>query len=293
MSLCGKIGDIEWHRIVESEGPEFNVEFLIPDATPEALAPHLDWLQPRFLDPVSGKLVMAVQSYLLKTRHHNILIDSCVGNDKERRFHTPWAHKNDTRYLDSLATVGLTPDSIDFVMCTHLHADHVGWNTRLIDGRWTPTFANARYVFANSEFEYWNQLNKNGKKYSDGCIDDSVLPVVEAGMADIVADDYALDDNIWFVPTPGHTPGHVSIAVQSRDSCAVLTGDVAHTPLQCREPDWSAVGCTDRAQSATTRRAFLERYCESDTLIMTSHFPAPSIGHVRRLKNNFDFAFID
>ena len=125
MSLGGKIGDIEWYRIVESEGPDFNVEFLIPDATPEALAPHCDWMQPRFLDPISGKLVMAVQSYLLKTRHHNILIDSCVGNDNERRFHAPWSHKNDTRYLDSLATIGLTPSSIDFVMCTHLHADHV------------------------------------------------------------------------------------------------------------------------------------------------------------------------
>ena len=163
MNLGGNIGDIEWYRIVETEGPDFNVEFLIPDATPEALAPHRHWLQPRFLDPATGNLVMAVQSYLLKTRHHTILIDSCVGNDKQRRFHAPWSHRTDTRYLDSLATVGLTPDSIDFVMCTHLHADHVGWNTRLIDGRWTPTFANARYVFAISEFEYWNELNKKGK----------------------------------------------------------------------------------------------------------------------------------
>lgn len=293
MSLGGKIGDIEWHRIVETEGPDFDVEFLIPEATPEALAPHRGWLEPRFLDPATGKLVLAVQSYLLRTRHHTILIDSCIGNDKERRFHAPWSHRAGTRYLDSLATVGLTPEDIDFVMCTHLHADHVGWNTRLIDGRWTPTFANARYVFARSEFAYWTELNKKGKKYSDGCIDDSILPVVEAGQADIVADDYAFDDNIWFVPTPGHTPGHVSIALQSGDARAVLTGDVAHTPLQCREPGWSAIGCTDRAQSAATRRDFLERYCETDTLVMTSHFPTPSIGHVRRHGNTFDFAFAE
>lgn len=291
MSLSGAIGDIEWHRIVETEEPDFDVGFLLPDATPEALTPHRDWLEPRFLDPSSQKLVMATQSYLLKTRHHTILIDSCVGNDKERRFHTPWSGRTGTHYLDALAKVGLAPEGIDFVMCTHLHADHVGWNTRLIDGRWVPTFPNARYVFAKTEFEFWNELNKKGKKYSDGCIDDSVLPVVEAGQADIVADDYAFDDHIRFVPTPGHTPGHVSVSVRSSGSSAVLSGDVVHTPLQCREPSWSAVGCADRKQSAATRRTFLETYCETDTLVMTGHFPSPSIGHVQRHGDAFDFAY--
>jgi glyoxylase-like metal-dependent hydrolase (beta-lactamase superfamily II) len=289
MSLHGMIGDIEWHRIIESEEPDFKVDFLLPDATPEALAPHRHWMEPRFLDPASQKLVMAMQSYVLKTRHHTILIDSCVGNDKERRFHAPWSHRAGTRYLDALAEVGLSPDGIDFVMCTHLHADHVGWNTRLIDGRWVPTFPNARYVFAKTEFEFWTELNKKGKKYSDGCIDDSVLPVVEAGQAEIVADDYAFDDHIWFVPTPGHTPGHTSVCVRSKDASAVMSGDVLHTPLQCREPNWSAVGCSDRAQSAATRGAFLETHCETDTVVMTGHFPSPSIGHVRRHGDSFDF----
>ena len=293
MNLGGYIGDIQWHRVIEDEGPEFDVGFLIPDATPEALAPHRAWLEPRFLDPATDKLVLVTQSYVLRTRHHVILIDSCVGNDKERRFHRPWSHRTGTRYLDALAAAGLAPDDVDFVMCTHLHADHVGWNTRLIDGRWVPTFANARYVFAKTEFEHWSEINKLGKKYSDGCIDDSVLPVVEAGQADIVADDYAFDDDIRFEPTPGHTPGHVSIAVRSGDARAVLSGDVVHTPLQCREPGWSAVGCTDRVQSAATRRAFLDRHCETDTLVMTGHFPSPSIGHVRRRGDGFDFALAD
>jgi len=293
MSLGGRIGDIAWHRVIESEGPEFDVGFLLPDATPEALARHRGWLEPRFLDPGTDKLVMATQSYVLRTRHHVILVDACVGNDKERRFHAPWSHRTGSRYLDSLAAIGLAPEDIDFVMCTHLHADHVGWNTRLIDGRWTPTFANARYVFARSELDYWTEINKLGKKHSDGCIDDSVLPVVEAGQADIVADDYAFDDEIWFEPTPGHTPGHVSIVLRSHGARAVLSGDVAHTPLQCREPGWSAVGCADRAQSAATRRDFLERYCETDTVVMTSHFPSPSIGYVRRLGDGFDFVLLE
>ncbi len=292
MITGGEIGHITWRRVIETEGPEFDIGFLLPDATADALAPHRAWLEPRFLDPASGKLVMATQSYVLRTRHHAILVDACVGNDKERRFHAPWSHRHEARYLDNLAAIGLAPENIDFVMCTHLHADHVGWNTRLVDGRWVPTFPNARYLFAATEFAHWEALNKKGKKYSDGCIDDSVLPVVEAGRADIVADDYAFDDEIHFEMTPGHTPGHVCIRLDSQDRRAVLSGDVMHAPIQCREPGWSAVGCTDPALSAATRRAFLDRHCETDTLVMTAHFPSPSAGHVIRHGETFDFAFM-
>ncbi len=291
MRRGGTVGGIEWHRIIESEEPDFDVGFLLPDATPEALAPHRAWLEPRFLDPASNKLVMAMQSYVLRTRHRTILVDACVGNRKERRFHAPWAHRTSTRWLDNLAAVGLAPDDIDFVMCTHLHADHVGWNTRLLDGRWVPTFPNARYLFARTEYEHWIEVNKGGKKYSDGCIDDSVLPVVEAGQAEIVADDYAFDDEISFALAPGHTPGHVAIGLASQGARAVLSGDVCHTPLQCREPGWSAVGCSDRAQSAATRRAFLERYGDTGTLVMTAHFPSPSVGFVRARGEAFDWVY--
>ena len=199
----GRTGGIEWHRIVESEEPDFDVFFLLPDATGQNLAPHRDWLEPRFLDPASNKIVMAMQSYVLRTRHCTILVDACVGNDKERRFHPPWARRTSTRYLDNLAAIGLAPENIDFVMCTHLHADHVGWNTRLAGGRWVPSFPNARYLFARTEYEHWIEINKGGKKYSDGCIDDSVLPVVEAGQADMVVDDdHEFDDEIRFAPHP-------------------------------------------------------------------------------------------
>ena len=293
MELAGEIGEIGWHRIIEAEGPEFEIGFLLPDATPDALEVHRSWMEPRFLEPDTGKLVMTTQSYVLRTRHHVILVDTCVGNDKERRFYPPWSGMSGTRYLDSLAGIGLAPDDVDFVMCTHLHADHVGWNTRLIDGRWVPTFPNARYLFGRTEYDHWTELNKLGKKYSDGCIDDSVLPVVEAGQADIVADDYAFDDQIRFAPTPGHTPGHVAISLKSSGRHAILSGDVVHSPIQCREPGWSAVGCTDPVLSAATRRAFLDRVCETDTLVMTGHFPSPSVGHVRRHGDAFDFSFLD
>ena len=289
MQVGGIIGDISWHRIIEHEGPEFEIRFLLPDADENRIDSHRHWMEPRFLEPGSDRLVMATQSYVLQTRHHTILVDSCVGNDKERRFYPPWSGRSSTRYLDSLGSLGLSVHDIDFVMCTHLHADHVGWNTRLLDGRWVPTFPNARYVFAKTEFDYWSELNKKGKKYSDGCIDDSVLPVVEAGQADIVADDFAFNDQIRFEPSPGHTPGHVCVRMTSRGAKAVISGDVVHTPVQCREPGWSAVGCSDRAQSAATRRSFLDRYCESDVLVMTGHFPSPSVGSVVRLGDTFDF----
>jgi len=289
MTHGGTVGGIVWHRVVETEGPEFAPGFLLPDASPEALAPHRGWLEPRFLDPVSGKLVLAVQSYLLRTSRHVVLVDSCVGNGKERRFHAPWSRRASPEWLDRLAALGAAPEDVDFVLCTHLHADHVGWNTRLVDGRWTPTFPNARYVFARTELEYWLALNEKGRKYSDGCIDDSVLPVIEAGQAEIVADDHALDDEIRLRPSPGHTPGHVCIELASGGRRAVLSGDVCHTPLQCREPGWSAVGCADRAQSAATRRAFLDAHCETDVLVMTAHFPSPSTGYVRRMGEAFDF----
>ena len=291
MNFGGIIGQITWHRIIETEGPEFKIDFLLPDAAPLEIDAHRDWMEPRFLEPGTNRLIMATQSYVLKTQNYTILIDSCVGNDKERRFYAPWSRRSGSRYLENLASIGCSVDDIDFVLCTHLHADHVGWNTRLVDGRWVPTFPNARYVFAKTEFEYWSEVNRKGKKYSDGCIDDSVLPVIEANQAEIVEDNYAFNNQVWFEPTPGHTPGHVSIALKSGGKNAIISGDVVHTPVQCREPHWSAVGCSDRIQSAKTRKTFLDRYCETETLVMTGHFPSPSVGHVCRHGNAFDFAF--
>lgn len=290
--LEGRIGDVTWRRIVEYEEPDFAVSMLLPDATDDALAPYRDWLEPRFLDPASQELVMANQSYLLRTRHHLVLVDSCCGNDKERRFHEPWAMRKSTAYMDGLAAAGVAVDDIDYVMCTHLHPDHVGWNTRLLDGRWVPTFPNAKYVFAKDEYAFWEKLSEKGKGPTDGSFFDSVLPVVEAGQAEMVAHDFSLDDEIALLPTPGHTPGHVSIEIASAGAGGIVTGDVMHTPLQVREPDWSAVGCSDRAQSAATRRALLERCVDTDTLVMTGHFPSPSVGHVVSASGGFDFRFL-
>ena len=286
------IGDIEVTRIIEMEGPDFAPFEFFPDCTPEMLKPHLGWLQPRFLDPTNGKLVFAIQSYLLRTNHHTILIDSCVGENKERTRFPNWNLRKNTDYIAKLAAAGVSPESIDYVLCTHLHADHVGWNTRLVDDRWVPTFANARYLFTRNEHDFWQAKSaKNPRKYDDGCYQDSVLPIIEAGQALIVDQDHALDDQIWLEPSPGHTPGHVSIRARSGDSEAVFSGDLMHNVLQCIYPDLVSRACFDKPLARQTRRTFLECYCDKPIQVMTAHFPSPSSGHIHRHDNSYRFSY--
>ncbi len=195
--------------------------------------------------------------------------------------------------MEELAALGLRPENIDFVLCTHLHADHVGWNTRLVDGRWVPTFPNAKYIFSRQEWEFWEAKNKKGPKYSDGCIDDSVLPVIESGLADIVESDHALNDSLWLEPSPGHTPGHVSLRLRSKGQNAVMSGDVIHTPLQCAFPQWSTAGCFDKELSRTTRRAFLECHCDTDMRSCPRTFLRPAMGRVTRRGDAFAYLYCE
>jgi glyoxylase-like metal-dependent hydrolase (beta-lactamase superfamily II) len=195
-----------------------------------------------------------------------------------------WNLKRDETFMRALAAVGLGVENIDFVMCTHMHVDHVGWNTRLVDGRWKPTFPMARYLFSKGEFDYWTEQHAKAPSPPFG---DSVLPVVEAGQAELVRDDYALDDHVRLLPTPGHTPHHVSVCFGRDRDDAVMTGDVLHSPLQARYPELSSRFDVDMALSAKTRRQFFERYCDTATLCCTAHFPSPSIGRIGRSGEGF------
>ena len=228
-------------------------------------------------------LILCFQSYVVRTPHHAILIDSCIGNDKPR-LRPNWDMKTDDTYMRALAAAGISVGDIDFVMCTHLHPDHVGWNTRLEGDRWVPTFPNARYVFARNEFDYWTEQHA---KTPVPPFNDSVLPVVEARRADIVRDDYEIGDHARILPTPGHTPGHVAFTFGRGRHDAVISGDLMHSPLQARYPELSMKFDVDQAQAAKTRRDFLERYCDTDTLCCTAHFPSPSTGKIRRRADGF------
>ena len=284
MGLSFDVGDLAIHRIVEQETPFLPALEMLPELTPELLAENRLWLrQAKALDEADA-LILCFQSYLVRTPHHSILIDTCIGNDKQRPTRPNWHLKTDDAYMRSLKSAGVSPDDIDFVMCTHLHPDHVGWNTRLDNGRWVPTFPNARYVFGKAEFEHWTAQNTNAPVAPFG---DSVLPVVEAGKADIVTSDFAIGDHARILPTAGHTPGHVAFAFGKSGDTAVFSGDLMHSPLQARYPELSPKFDIDPAQAAVTRRNFLERYCDTDTLCCTAHFPSPSTGKIRRHGNGF------
>ncbi len=265
-----RLGEITIARIVEREEPAFTVAGLLPDATPETLEPHRHWLEPKALDPVTGLLILPIQSYVVRTRRHNILIDGCLGEDKSCRWHLPWHRMKGLRFLSDLAALGLAPDDIDFIMCTHLHSDHVGWNTRLVNGRWVPTFPNARYVISRRELAYCQDHNRTAsvEDYKD-CLDESVLPVVATGQALLVNEDHALDDEVWLVPLPGHTPGHFGVRLRSNGAEAVMIGDLMHSPVQCAEPDWRGGSDHDPALARQVRRRFLRRIAESIAAIGT------------------------
>jgi len=283
-----KLGGLEIFRVLELVTP-FSAFDFFPETTEEDWAPHRHWLEPDAMDPKTGKLKLPIQSYVVRTTHHTILIDGCVGNDKSRENRPHWHLKSDTTYLAALAAHGLDPADIDFVLCTHLHSDHVGWNTRLESGRWVPTFPNARYVFSKQEVELWRDVGH--EKFSRTPYEDSVLPIIEAGRAELVANDYALDDEVSLEPTPGHTPGHVAISLKSKGAAAVMCGDLMHSPVQCLYPEWTAWPDWDAEQAKQTRWTFLDRYCESDTLICTAHFPLPSAGHIIRAEEAYRFVY--
>jgi glyoxylase-like metal-dependent hydrolase (beta-lactamase superfamily II) len=229
-------------------------------------------------------LLLCFQSYVVKTPHHTILIDSCIGNDKPRPQRPKWNMKTDDTYLRGLNAAGFAVDDIDFVMCTHLHVDHVGWNTRLENGRWVPTFPKARYLFAKQEYDHWFAENA---KAEIPPFADSVLPVVEARRHELVGNDHQIGDHVRILPTPGHTPGHIAITMGRGKDDAVFSGDLMHSPLQTLYPELSIKFDVDPAAAAKTRRSLLERYCDTDTLCCTAHFPSPSVGKIKRKGSAF------
>jgi len=284
-----KVGDMTVHRIIEMEcGFTPALEFL-PKLTPELLAENREWLRkPEALDD-QDRLVLCFQSYVLQTGRHNILVDSCVGNDKDRPLRPLWHQKKDNVFMQGLADIGLSVHDIDFVLCTHLHVDHVGWNTRLENGRWVPTFPNARYLFSKTELDFW--LAENAKETVPP-IADSVIPILEAKRADLVRSDHSLNDLVSLIPTPGHTIDHYAVTIGKGGKDAVITGDLIHTPLQARYPDLAMRIDYDPRQSSATRWKFLETYCDTATQCCFAHFPSPSRGYIKRWGDGFKCEYI-
>jgi glyoxylase-like metal-dependent hydrolase (beta-lactamase superfamily II) len=280
-----QLGNITVQRIVEHEVPVYPPSEIFDEATAEALEPYREWLEPEAMCPRTGLLVMPVQSYLVRTRHHCILIDSCCGRRKTYAEPSEWHQRSNEAWLTQLLAAGVHPEDVDYVFCTHLHSDHCGWNTRLVDGRWIPTFPNAKYVFARDEYQATESENSL-------IFIENVLPVMEAGQAVLVDLDYALDDEVWLEPALGHSAGHVAVHLRSGPHHAAMCGDMMHSPLQLAEPGWSPNFDYDMAVSANTRKNFLNAHCESGSLVLTAHFPSPSIGHIIPRGNAYDIRYI-
>lgn len=278
------LGDIRVDRIVDWDGPFLTAPQMFPDATREALEPHLAWLVPDALSADELRLKLPVQSYLVRSARHTLLIDTCIGCRKSHDVFRGWGARSDEVWLANLRAAGVAPEDIDTVMCTHLHVDHCGWNTRQVDGRWVPTFPNAKYLFARPEYEASATANSIVFR-------ENVLPVMEAGQAKLVDLDHEIEHGIRFEPTLGHTPGHVAVSLASKGAHAVMSGDLIHSPLQLAFPEWSPKVDWDRALSARTRRRFLEQHADRDVIVMTAHFPQPSMGQVLAAGDAFRFRY--
>lgn len=277
-----KVGTVTITPIFETDAGEV-IQACITDAKPTAIK-AIDWLQPHYA--IEGRLEAQVQSFLVETDGRKIVIDTCIGNGRNRPELPAWANLQ-TDFMERFSKMWL-PHEVDLVLCTHLHFDHVGWNTTLVNGAWEPTFPNAQYIFCEDEFAYWK-----GKPAAEVADDhngfaESVVPVYEAGLAKLVPGDYQVTSEISLIPTPGHTPGHVSILIESQGQSAVISGDAVHHPCQIAHPEWKTFD-TDSDLANKTRRRLLERFADTKTVFIGSHFAEPLAGKVKREGTGFIF----
>jgi len=271
-----KIGDVSVTKIVELEMTG-GTRFLFPQVTPELIKP-IAWLQPHFADE-NGRLRMSIHTFLVETPAHRIVVDTCLGNDKQNRRIPHWNDRQGP-FLADLADAGYPADSIDTVLCTHLHVDHVGWNTMLRDGRWVPTFPNARYLMGRAEYEHWSTNTQ--REDMRHILADSVTPILDAGLATLVETDHRVCDEISLTPTVGHTPGHVSVMIESRGERALISGDFMHHPCQIAHPEWDTTADSDPQQGILTRRMMFERLADTPVLVIGTHFAGATAGRIVR-----------
>lgn len=271
-----RIGEVEVARIVEVENWQDDIAMLLPDAKAEFVQ-QFPWLLPHFAT-LDGRMIINFQAFVLRSRGWTVMIDTCIGADRQREFSV--FCNLQTTFLADLEAAGFPPGQVSMVLCTHLHFDHVGWNTQLVNGKWVPTFPRARYLFGRREWAHWKHLRETGGYHHLAHLADSIDPVMEAGLVELIEPDYEITDEISLIPTPGHTPGHVSVLIRSRGEEAVITGDMMHHPIQLAVPDRPGNFDMDKVQGARTRLEFISRFADSRTLVIGSHFPGPTAGRI-------------
>ena len=272
--LSWQVGAVKITCVVEVVIP-FPEGSLLRDATAEALKTS-PWLFPHFAKE-DGTLIASVHVLLVEAPGLRLVVDTCIGNDKPRNLTggNPLA----TPFLQHLADAGWSRDSVDAVICTHLHADHVGWNTMLVDGKWVPTFPKARYLIGKHEFEHWSRESEGEQQ---AIMEDSVWPIFDAGLVDLVEMDHRISPEVRLRPTPGHTPGHVSVMIESEGQKAVITGDITHHPCQMAHPEWATSYDSDTQGATTTRAKLFAEWADQPILVIGTRYAAPTAGHVKR-----------
>ena len=281
------LGKARVHRVEEWSGPFLTPQLLFAGFEPVAYAECKEAVPAAYLDAASDALQARLQSWVVEVDGQRVLIDTGAGNDKVRPG-IPLFGGLQTPFLERLAVAGFAPEDIDLVVCTHLHVDHVGWNTQWVAGAWQPTFPRARYVFPLADAEYWDPRRshlypaKTGEAVNEGFFEDSVRPILEAGRAELVQGSVELLPGLRLDPAPGHTPGSTVITLESGGERAMFVGDVVHHPLQVWNPDWNSIFCEDPSQARATRRAVLERAADLAAVLVPAHFAGQHRTRVRR-----------
>lgn len=279
------VGDITVTSVIEVDGPAPG-PFLFSEATPDVVSSQHGWARGTFVDD-AGMLLTRVQALVIESAGRTIVVDTCIGNDKQRDVKA-WNNLQ-LPFLDRFRAAGFDPATVDAVVCTHLHVDHVGWNTSLVDGEWRPTFPTSRYLFAGPEYSHWSgEAFRHRPEH-----DDSIQPVVDAGLVDLVDVDAELAPGVSFFSTPGHTPGHCSVLVESAGSRALITGDFMHHAVQVAAPDWCSHFDSDAGAAERTRREFIEASADTDLLVIGTHFGGPGAGYIVSTDGGHVFAAAD
>ena len=287
------VGDVTITRVEESV-MEVALEGVFRNADPQMLA-AIDWLKEPFVTP-EGRLRISFHALVIEAPGRRIVVDTCVGNDKQLKARPFW-HEAQFPFLERLAAAGIDRLSVDDVVCTHLHADHVGWNTMRVDGRWAPTFPNARYLIGRAEYEHFTQpvdahSPVPSQDLADAILADSVTPIVELGLVDLVETDHRICPEVRLAPTPGHTPGHVSVLIESAGQRAMITGDSIHHPCQAAHPGWGVFADADPVRAEATRRDLLREAERGGTLVIGTHWVEPTAGHLTAEGEGYRVRFV-
>ncbi|MGA6152265.1 MBL fold metallo-hydrolase [Stenotrophomonas sp. NPDC087984] len=279
------LGDVTITRVEEYYGPvDLTPRAFFPESPEKVWEDNASWLAPDFYDPAADNVRSAIQTWVLRSEGKTILVDTGVGNHKHRPYAQVWSYLN-TDFLGNLARAGVHPEDVDIVINTHLHVDHVGWNTRLDGRQWVPTFPNATYLMPERDFEFWNPENEHKTVFGRGnqnVFEDSVAPIQEAGKAVLWDGSLEIDANLRLELAPGHTPGSSVLALDSRGDRALFVGDMLHNPVQIADPDTNSCFCEDPAESRATRRRILGRAAEENTLVFPAHLGGHGAAEVRR-----------